>query len=126
MATDKFEDLVKAIKESKEPVAELAVTLKKQLEPVKAKMFYSTDVNKIAFGDRAFTVKLVRRDNDIFNFNLMYHIENETNVDASCVSLSKGMLYKTSENLCYALTNALLAEDKLILNFTIAADNSLF
>lgn len=120
-----FEDLIKAIKESNEPVKDLAATLKRQLTPVKGKVFYNTDIEKISIGDRTFSVKLVRRENDIINYNLMYQIDNEVNTDASCVSLSKGMVYKTNENVSYALTNAFVAEDKLILNFTVIADTNL-
>ena len=34
---NKFEDLIKAIKESNEPVKDLAATLKKQLTPVSSR-----------------------------------------------------------------------------------------
>ena len=122
---NKFEDLIKAIKESNEPVKDLAATLKKQLTPVKGKVFYNTNIEKISIGDRTFSVKLTRRENDIVNFNLMYQIDNEVNADANCVSLSKGMVYKTSEHVSYVLTNAFVAEDTLILNFTIFADTNL-
>ena len=120
-----FEDLIKAIKESNEPVKDLAATLKQQLTPVKGKVFYNTNVEKISIGDRTFSVRLVRRENDIISYNLMYQIDNEVNTDASCVSLSKGMVYKTSENVRYVLKNAFVAEDKLILNFTVIADINL-
>ena len=120
-----FEDLIKAIKESNEPVKDLAATLKQQLTPVKGKVLYNTNIEKISIGDRTFSVRLVRRENDIVSYNLMYQIDNEVNTDASCVSLSKGMVYKTSENVSYALKNAFVAEDKLILNFTVIADTNL-
>ena len=120
-----FEDLIKAIKESNEPVKDLAAKLKQQLTPVKSKVFYNTNVEKISIGDRTFSVRLARRENDIVSYNLMYQIDNEVNTDASCVSLSKGMVYKTSENVRYALKNAFVAEDKLILNFTVIADTNL-
>ena len=122
---NKFEDLIKAIKESNEPVKDLAATLKKQLTPVKGKVLYDINVEKISIGDRTFSVKLARRENNIVNYNLMYQIDNEINADANCVSFSKGMMYKTSENVSYALTNAFVAEDKLILNFTVFADTNL-
>ena len=120
-----FEDLIKAIKESNEPVKDLAATLKKQLTLVKGKVFYNTNVEKISIGDRTFSVRLARRENNIVSYNLIYQIDNEINADANCVSLSKGMIYKTSENVSYALANAFVAEDKLILNFAVIADTNL-
>lgn len=124
MKDENFEAVVKAIKESKEPVAELAKVIKQQLTPVKAKQFYNVNVTKLSLGDRAFEVALVRKDNDIFNYNLMYKINNEINESADCVCLNKGMLYKTSENVMYALTKAFIAEDKLVLNFVLVADDT--
>lgn len=119
--TKNFEALVNAIKESNQPIAELAVILKKQLTPIKTSKLRSTDFHKVTIGDRSFQVHYDTYECTGFNRVYKYDITNEIAAASDCVVLSKDMLFEY-DNLQYKLTKVVIANDTLLVEFALICD----
>ena len=122
--TQDFEALVNAIKESNQPIAELAVILKKQLTPVKSNKLRSTDFSKVIIGDRAFQVSYDTYEYAGLSRIYKYDITNEIAAASDCVTLSKDMLFE-EDNLQFKLSKAIIANDTLIIEFVLICDEVL-
>lgn len=122
--TQNFEALVNAIKESNQPIAELAVILKKQLTPIKSNKLRSKDFSKVTIGDRSFQVSYDTYETTGLNRVFKYNIRNEIAAGVDCVVLSKDMLYEY-DNLQYKLSRAVIANDTLIIEFVLICDEIL-
>ena len=120
---DNFEALVKAIKESQNPVSELADLLKQQFTPVKQQKLRTLSLTKVCFEDnRCFELEPnYRYDDGLVNLIVSYKILNEIHSTADCVQLSKNMLYESTEDDGrygrYNLKNVAVAQDELIVTF---------
>lgn len=122
--TQNFEALVNAIKESNQPIAELAVILKKQLTPVKSNKLRSTDFRKVTVGDRSFQVSYDTYECTGLSRVYKYDITNEIAAASDCVVLSKDMFFEYN-NLQYKLSKAVIANDTLLIEFVLVCDEVL-
>lgn len=122
--TQNFEALVSAIKESNQPIAELAVILKKQFTSIKTNKLRSIDFEKVTVGDRSFQVSYDTCEYTGFNRVYEYDITNEVADGADCVVLSKDMLFE-DDKLQYKLSKAVIAKDTLLVEFVLICDDIL-
>lgn len=122
--TQDFEALVNAIKESNQPIAELAVILKNQFTPIKASKLRNIEFNKVTIGDRSFQVSYDTYECTGFNRVYKYNITNEIAAGIDCVVLSKDMLFEY-DTLQYKLSKAIIANDTLLVEFTLVCDEVL-
>lgn len=123
-SNNNFEDLIKAIKESSKPTAELTTLLKDRFKPVVQSKLRSSDISKLNIGSTSYEVRLDERYCNGDSVILGYDIKNEIATDQGCVLFEKGMTYHIYD-VDYVLTKAIECGDKLFVTFTAPADKVL-
>lgn len=123
-SNNNFEDLIKAIKESSKPTAELTTLLKDRFKPVVQSKLRNSDISKLNIGSTSYEVSLNECHCNGDSVILEYDIKNEIATDQGCVTFVKGMIYNIY-NVDYVLTKAIECGDKLFITFTAPTDKVL-